>query len=135
MKVRDLMSSTVFASKPDDSVADLRDLMYEHDVRHIPVVDGEGDLVGLVSQRDLLRNSLVEQADMPRFIEDEVLNRLRVAELMTTVVEAVEPESDIRSAADLMIEYKYGCLPVVDGSRLVGILTESDFVRLMAQGC
>ena len=134
MKVRDLMSSNVFASKPDDSVAELRDLMYEHNVRHIPVVDSDGDLVGVVSQRDLLRNSLVEQSDVPGFLEDEILNRVRVDELMTTDPEAVDPESDIRNAADLMIENKYGCLPVVEGRRLVGILTESDFVRLMAEG-
>lgn len=134
MKVRDLMSSQVFASKPDDSVAELRDLMYEHNVRHIPVTDGDGDLVGVVSQRDLLRNSLVEQSDVPGFLEDEILRRLKVDELMTTDPESVDPESDIRRAADLMVENKYGCLPVVEGRRLVGILTESDFVRLMAEG-
>lgn len=134
MRVRDLMSSTVFASTPGDSVESLRDLMYEHNVRHIPVVDADGELVGLVSQRDLLRNSLVEQPDVPGFVEDEILRRLHVSELMTTGVESIDPESDIRSAADLMIEYKYGCLPVVEGRKLVGILTEADFVRLMAQG-
>ena len=134
MKVRDLMSDNVFASKPDDTVAELRDLMYEHNVRHIPVVDLDGDLVGLVSQRDLLRNSLIEQSDVPGFLEDEVLRRLKVDELMTADPEAVDPESDIRLAADLMIENKYGCLPVVEGRRLVGILTESDFVRMMALG-
>ena len=134
MKVRDLMSSEVFASNPGDTVAELRDLMYEHNVRHIPVVDTDGDLVGVVSQRDLLRNSLVEQSDVPGFLEDEILRRLKVDELMVTDPESVDPESDIRRAADLMIENKYGCLPVVEGRRLVGILTESDFVRLMAQG-
>lgn len=134
MKVRDLMSSTVFASRPGDSVAELRDLMYEHNVRHIPIVDEDGDLVGVVSQRDLLRNSLVEQADVPGFLEDEILSRLKVDELMTTDPESIDPDSDIRRAADLMVEYKYGCLPVVEGRRLVGILTESDFVRLMARG-
>ena len=90
--------------------------------------------MGLVSQRDLLRNHLIEQADVPDFIEDALLERLRVRELMTTGVVSIEPESDIREAAQIMYENKYGCLPVTEESRLVGILTESDFVRFMAHG-
>ncbi len=134
MLVRDLMTRDVVSAHPDDSLARLRDLMIDRDVRHMPVTEGEGSLVGLVSQRDLLRNHLIEQADVPDFIEDALLERLLVRELMTTGVVSIEPESDIREAAQLMIENKYGCLPVVEGGRLVGILTESDFVRLMAGG-
>ncbi len=134
MLVRDLMTRDVVSAHPDDSLARLRDLMIDRDVRHMPVTEGEGNLVGLVSQRDLLRNHLIEQADVPDFIEDALLERLLVRELMTTGVVTVDPESDIREAAQIMIENKYGCLPVVEGSRLVGILTESDFVRMMAGG-
>ncbi len=134
MHVRDLMTRDVVAAHPGDSLARLRDLMIDRDVRHMPVIDGEGDLVGLVSQRDLLRNHLTEQADVPDFIEDALLEKLRVRELMTTGVISVDPDIDIREAAQLMYENKYGCLPVVEGNHLVGILTESDFVRLMADG-
>ena len=108
--------------------------MFERDIRHMPVVDNDRELVGLVSQRDLLRHSLIEQSDVPDFIEDALLERLQVRELMTTGVVSIEPDADIREAAQIMIENKYGCLPVVEGSRLVGILTESDFVRLMTDG-
>lgn len=134
MHVRDLMTRDVVAARPDDSLIRLRDMMYDRDVRHMPVVEGERHLVGLVSQRDLLRNHLIEQADVPDFIEDALLERLRVRELMTTGVVSVEPDGDIREAAQVMFENKYGCLPVVEGTQLVGILTESDFVRLMAEG-
>ncbi|MCP3957126.1 MAG: CBS domain-containing protein [bacterium] len=134
LRVSDLMTRDVVAARPDDSLATLRDLMFERDVRHMPVIEGEADLVGLVSQRDLLRSSLIEQPDMPDFIEDALLERLRVRELMTTGVVSIEPERDIREAAQIMFENKYGCLPVTLGTRLVGILTESDFVRLMAEG-
>ena len=116
MYVRDLMTRDVVSAQPGDSLARLR------------------DLVGLVSQRDLLRNHLIEQADVPDFIEDALLERLLVREVMTTGVVSVEPDSDIREAAQIMFENKYGCLPVVEGTRLVGIITESDFVRLMAGG-
>lgn len=134
MRVRDLMTQDVVTARPGDSLARLRDLMYDRDVRHMPVIEGDGLLVGLVSQRDLLRNQLIEQADVPDFIEDALLERLLVRELMTTGVVSIEPDSDIRVAAQIMFENKYGCLPVVEGTRLVGILTESDFVRLMADG-
>ncbi len=133
LRVRDLMTRDVVAARPEDSLAHMRDLMLERDVRHMPVIEGEKDLVGLVSQRDLLRNHLIEQADVPDFIEDALLERLLVRELMTTGVVSIEPESDIREAAQIMYENKYGCLPVVEGTRLVGILTESDFVRLIAE--
>ena len=134
MYVRDLMTRDVVSAQPGDSLARLRNLMIDRDVRHMPVTEGEGNLVGLVSQRDLLRNHLIEQTDVPDFIEDALLERLLVREVMTTGVVSVEPDSDIREAAQIMFENKYGCLPVVEGNRLVGILTESDFVRLMAGG-
>ena len=134
MRVRDLMTRDVISAHPDDTLARLRNLMVDRDVRHMPVTETEGNLVGLVSQRDLLRNQLIEQNDVPDFIEDALLERLLVRELMTTGVISIEPGSDIREAAQIMIENKYGCLPVVEDTRLVGILTESDFVRLMADG-
>jgi CBS domain-containing membrane protein len=132
LQVRDLMTDTVFTVKPDDSLAMVRDLMMEHNVRHVPVVDGEGDLVGLLSHRDLLRTSLVEQSDVPGFVAEEVMQRIKVEELASSSVESVDPETELREAAQLMLEYQYGCLPVTVGRRLVGILTEADFVRFLA---
>lgn len=132
--VRDLMTENVVAVRPGDTLATLRNLMTERDVRHMPVVNGDGELVGLVSERDLLRHSLIQQSDVPDFVEDTILERLKVRELMNTVVESADPDRDIRDAAQVMLENKYGCLPVVEGERLVGILTEADFVRLFAEG-
>ena len=134
MLVRDLMTANVIAVSPEENLATLRELMAERDIRHMPVVDSDGELVGLISERDLLRNSLIQQADVPDYVESGVLERLQVRELMTTGVESTEPEMDIREAAQVMFDNKYGCLPVVEGDRLTGILTESDFVRLFAEG-
>lgn len=134
MLVSNLMTQAVFALRRSDDLATLQDLMADRGVRHVPVVDNDGDLLGLVSHRDLLRTSLIEQADTPGFIERAMLTRLTVGEIMTSDVETVSPEADIREAAQVMYENKFGCLPVVEGAHLVGILTEADFVRLMAQG-
>jgi len=128
------MTNRVFAVRADETVAALVDLMHEHQVRHVPVVDEDGDLIGLVSHRDLLRNSLIEQDDEVQVDKEELLERLQVGDLMLGEVDRVKPDTDIRDAAQFMLDHKYGCLPVVEGNRLVGILTESDFVRLMAGG-
>jgi CBS domain-containing membrane protein len=133
MQVEDLMTAKVFALRPGDDLGTLHDLMLDHDVRHVPVVDRDGDLVGLVSHRDLLRNALIEQP-VPGYVERAVLERLAVRDVMVSDVESIAPDADLREAAQTMFENKYGCLPVVVGRRLVGILTEADFVRLMAQG-
>lgn len=134
LTVRDLMTDQVFAVRPEDDLATLRDLMIERNVRHIPVVGRDHELLGLVSHRDLLRGSLIEQPEVPDFIEQAVLERVKVREVMTENIVAVDPETDLRDAAGMMFDNKIGCLPVTEGERLVGILTEADFVRFLARG-
>ena len=134
LRVRDLMSDNVIAVREKDDLMTLRELMLDHNVRHIPVVDAESDLVGLVSHRDLLRSSMVEQPDMADYMEQAVLESSAVRDVMIEEVEVVDAETRLQEAAELMFDNKYGCLPVTEGRRLVGILTESDFVRLVARG-
>ena len=134
LRVRDLMTHRVVAVRPDNNLATLRDLMLDYEVRHMPVVNDGGKLMGLVSHRDLLRGSLIEQADVPSHMEQVVLERIQVREVMTENVETVGADADLRDAAEVMFVNKYGCLPVTEKSRLVGILTESGFVRFMARG-
>jgi CBS domain-containing protein len=128
-EVRDLMTEHVFTLQPNDDLEALYDLMDTHHVRHVPVVDRDGDLVGLVTQRDLARSVLGAQDVLPLSMQQEILRRRRVREIMATEVETVEPDEDLRTAAGMLLENKIGCLPVVEGEHLVGILAESDFVR------
>jgi CBS-domain-containing membrane protein len=134
LKVRDLMTGVVLSVHPDDTVETVYDLMHERGIRHLTVVDQEGDLVGLVSHRDLLRYSPIERAEVPLFLMREILRRTRVEEVMTSEVETAEPDTPASAAARIMFENKFGCLPVLEGSKLVGILTESDFVRFFCDG-
>ena len=128
-EVRDLMTDRVFALGPADDLESLYDLMDAHHVRHVPIVDREGDIVGLVTQRDLARSALGAQELLPLSLQQEILRRRKVREIMATEVETVEPDESLRVAAEMLLENKIGCLPVVEGEHLVGILTESDFVR------
>lgn len=133
LRVRDLMTEKVLSVHPGESVDKIYDAMTERSIRHIAVIDDEGDLVGVVSHRDLLRHSLIERSDLPLFVQKALLKRTRVEEVMTSEVETAEPDQPIKEAAQVMFENKFGCLPVVEGWRVVGILTESDFVKYFTQ--
>jgi CBS domain-containing membrane protein len=127
--VRDLMTERVFTLSPSDNLVALEDLMDSKHVRHVPIVDREGDLVGLVTHRDLSRSVLGRLEDVPMSVERDVLRTRRIREIMTTEPDTVEPDLALKEAAAILLENKIGCLPVVEGMHLVGILTEADFVR------
>jgi len=132
--VRDLMTDRVFTLGPNDDLEELYELMDDRRVRHVPVVDRDGDLVGLVTQRDLARGALGPQDTLPLNVQQELLRRRKVREIMAAEVETVDPDVDLNAAAQMLLENKIGCLPVVEGAHLVGILTESDFVRRYVEG-
>jgi CBS domain-containing membrane protein len=133
LTVRDLMSRDVIAARLRDSVSSVRQLMWENGFRHMPVVDDAGRLAGLISQRDLLRFALAHPQGSKAKGPDDA-ERLLAADVMTESVDTVAPDVDIRDAANHMFYKKLGCLPVIEQDRLVGILTESDFVRFLAHG-
>jgi len=128
-KVRDLMTPDPYTLQPRDTLAALYDLMDSHRVRHVPIVDADGELVGLLTHTDLAMSALGSLSDLPLSQERDLLQRRRVREVMVTDLETVDPDTSLAEAASTLFENKIGCLPVVEGSRLVGILTESDFVR------
>jgi CBS domain-containing membrane protein len=132
--VRDLMASEVITLRADENVSSFRDVLYDHGFRHVPIVDEEGNLVGLVTERDLLRNVLTDQADVPISVREEVMYSTQIGDIMVQDVQTVEPEDTLPHAAQIMLENKFGCVPVTDGELLVGILTESDFIRFFTEG-
>lgn len=132
LQVRDLMTSNVLVVGPDDPVTKVRDLMADKHIRHVPVVDDAQDLVGVVSDRDLLARAFGTDTDLPLSLQTELLDADKVKDIMTWDVETVDVDEDVVTAAQVMLENKYGCLPVLEEGRLAGILTEADFVRFVA---
>jgi CBS domain-containing membrane protein len=132
LRVRDLMTSDVLVVGPDDPVTKIRDLMADRHIRHVPVVDDGQDLVGVVSDRDLLARTLGTDTDLPLSLQAELLDADKVRDVMTWDVETVDVDEDVLTAAQVMLENKYGCLPVLEEGKLAGILTEADFVRFVA---
>lgn len=131
MKVRDLMSGEVATVLRNDQLLIADDLMRLGRIRHTPVLDeGTGEVVGVLSQRDLFRGALARALGYGQHAQQKVLGMLLVKDVMTTDPITVPPDTPLAEAARIMLERKVGCLPVVEAGKLVGILTESDFVRL-----
>jgi len=134
LKVRDVMTADPTTLKRNDKLTLADDIMRLGRVRHLPVVDDDGDaLVGIVTQRDLFRDALAQALGYGRHAQRKILDTLSVKDVMATEVVTSSPDTSLIEAARLLTERKIGCLPVVDNGRLVGILTEGDFVALVAR--
>lgn len=134
MRVRDLMTSNVITVGPEDHLLTVQELMWDNDIRHLPVVDADSEILGLISHRDLIRWTHSAESNLPLSAQTDLLRSTRAEDVMVRDLLTTEADEDIRRAAQLMFENKFGCLLVTTGGRLSGILTESDFVRLMAEG-
>lgn len=131
MKVRDLMSTEVATVRRNDKLVIADDLMQLGRIRHTPVLDDHSDeVVGILSQRDLFRGALSRALGYGGHAQQRVLGMLVVKDVMSTEPVTTSADAPLAEAARLMLERKIGCLPVLEDGRLVGILTESDFVRL-----
>ncbi|MBG0776480.1 MAG: CBS domain-containing protein [Desulfovibrionaceae bacterium] len=129
--VSDLMTEDVFTLKMRDTLKTARSMMNLARIRHVPIVDGQDRFIGLVTHRDLLKATISSLAGVDRVVQDEIDAGIPVSEIMRTDVTTVAPDTTLREAAQLLLQHKYGCLPVVSsGRRLVGIITEADFLRL-----
>jgi len=126
LKVEQFMSTDLTTVHPEEALDLVANLMVWERIRYVPVEDAENRLVGLVSYRHLLRviaKGLVEGRSRP----------VPVSEVMQTHVLTVTPESPSLDAIRLMREQRIGCLPVVKDGRLVGVLTEAEFMDIAAE--
>ncbi|MFN8546176.1 MAG: CBS domain-containing protein [Candidatus Binatia bacterium] len=131
MLVRDLMQRDPTTLAVHDALDVADDIMRLGRVRHLPVVD-QGRLVGVLTQRDLLRASISSLLQLRYAAEREWLTKVEVRSVMSTTLHTVSPTSTVRHAVELMIAHKIGCLPVVTDGALVGLLTETDLLQLLA---
>jgi CBS domain-containing protein len=132
MRVRDLMTPAPITVSPETSVVEARALMTEARVRHLPVVR-DGQLVGIVTDRDIRLNLPSPATSLSAGELNYLLARLPVEQTMTSAVITVDPQRSVREAGQIMLDHKIGSLPVLEQGRLVGILTETDFLRGFVQ--
>ncbi|MDE5681722.1 MAG: CBS domain-containing protein [Mailhella sp.] len=130
LSVQNYMTDSVYTIKPTDSLHDVKQLMEGAQIRHAPVVNSDGRFCGLVTHRDLLNHAISQLADIDEQTKKEINQAILVKDIMQTDIVCATPELSIAEAGNLLLKLKYGCLPVVVGDILVGILTEADFIKI-----
>ena len=131
MHVRDLMTAEPVTVSPADRIVEAQELMGICGFRHIPVIDPQGALVGMLSRVDITRVAYEGGGSDPRARAMQ-LAKLTVAEVMVKRVDTVSPDEVLGEVARTMRGTRRACLPVVENGKLVGILTEADFVRMVS---
>lgn len=123
--VDEIMSSELRTLSETDSLADAQKLMAETHIHHVPIMDADNHLVGLISHRDVLaaQESRLSQESLTQNAAD-----ISIADFMTRHVATVDPRANLRQAAIYLQQHRYGCLPVVEDGQLIGIVTDTDFV-------
>jgi acetoin utilization protein AcuB len=124
-RVSDFMTAPVVTAKPGDKLTDLVTLVSKRKIKHFPVIEG-GRLVGIVTDRDL-RSASTHPAVYDLMLSLlSALDRGSVEEIMTRDVVTIRPDMPMEMAAELLREHNIGSLPVVDGGRVVGMVTTTD---------
>jgi CBS domain-containing protein len=120
-----IMTTDLITISLSTSLAEARSLMKEYRIRHLPVVNDGGELVGLLTQSDVLAatDSILRDEDN-RIPAREIL----IQDVMVTKVATVDENASLRQAALFLEKHRIGCLPVVSEEKLVGIITDTDFV-------
>jgi CBS domain-containing protein len=148
LKVREIMTTDVITVRPETTMGELADILAQNKISGVPVVDGQGRVVGMVSEADII----LQDADLHfpyyiQFLESVIYlqsvhkfeERFRkafgtkVSEVMSGEVVAVSPETTVREVATLMADRNVNRLPVTENEKLVGIVTRGDIVRAIAE--
>ncbi|MBQ3408185.1 MAG: CBS domain-containing protein [Clostridia bacterium] len=120
MKVRDCMSNNVIWLTPDATIGECAKIMDEHHIGSIPICNPNQNVVGVVTDRDILLRAIINNKD---------INNTKISEIMTTGVYCCEANTDIEHATTVMSENQVRRLPVIDQNKIVGILTLTDLSR------
>jgi len=128
LTVKDLMAKKLILLSAEDDLNKALSTMESHRIRHLPVANN-GKLIGLITERYLSRAAILIASETEE--GEEAPTSPQVRHFMAEIVQTTWPGELISEAGKRLLDNKYGCLPVVEGDKLVGILTESDFVRYL----
>jgi CBS domain-containing protein len=132
VSVRDFMARHPQVLGCNDTLDLAEDIMTMGRIRHLPILN-EGELVGIVSQRDMFRSAAVTALGFAVDTQKALVKTIRIKEIMTEKVVTISPDATMKEAARIMIDKKIGCLPVVEGMKLIGIITETDILRYVVE--
>jgi acetoin utilization protein AcuB len=131
--VRDWMSPNPVTVGPKTSLPEAHATMKQRSVRRLLVVDNHGKLVGIVTESDVLQAEPSSATSLSIFELNYLLAKLTIDQIMAHTPTTVQASATIRDAAKIMLEKEFSGLPVMDGDKLVGIITESDIFRVLVQ--
>jgi CBS domain-containing protein len=153
MKVKDVMNPNVVFCKPDDTVREVAKILKENSISGIPVLEGE-ELVGIISEGDLLKLLIIpekgnlwlpspfEVIEVPireilgweetkKMLSD--VGSTKIKEIMTKEVYTISSEASVEEASEHMVRHRINRLPVIEDSRVVGIVTRGDIIEGLAK--
>jgi acetoin utilization protein AcuB len=133
MLVGERMTRNPVTITEDTSIDDALHLMRERKVRRFPILDKAGHLVGIVSDKDLLHAAPSPASTLSVYEMHYLLAKLTVKKVMSSPVITVSPDMPLEDAARIMADNKIGGLPVLDGDKLVGIITETDIFKILLE--
>ncbi len=128
-----IMNRKLITVETGTSLRQAQRVLDQHHIRHLFVMDGKR-LVGIVTDRDLRKAAPSSKSPLTTHEREEFMDELKVAEVMSRKLITASPTTTVREAAKAMVREKIGCLPVVDGNTLIGIVTETDLLTILVRG-
>ena len=134
MLVKDRMTSDPVVITTDTSLKEALEIVRSKPFRHLPVLDENGKLVGIVTEKSLVYASPTSTTALSVFEVDYILSRTKVGQIIQGSVISAGPDWPIEEAARVMVDRRIGCLPVVEDDKLVGIISDTDIFRVFVEG-
>lgn len=128
--VSSIMTKNLITANITDSLRQVNSLLKEKNIRHIPVVSGD-KLVGIVSRTDILRLSFGDIFDGQEKADEVVFDMLKLEQVMVSNPKTVQAEDTVREVAELFTEVEFHALPVVEGDKIVGIVSTTDLIKYL----
>jgi len=128
------MTTDLITVTPDTPLVKARDLLREHNVKQVPVVDHQGNLIGILTDRDIKQAWASPATTLSIYELTYVLQKLTVESVMVKDPITITPNATIERAAKILHDRKIGSLPVVEGKKLVGIITSTDLMEVLLDG-
>lgn len=133
MRVREIMTRSVLTALPAMPVGKAAELLAYRGFSALPVVDDKGDLIGIVTEADLIRNRFPTAFTGEADVEPAAPPARTVGEVMTSPVVGISHDADVSVLARAMVTGRRRCIPIVDGPRLVGVVTRRDVIRMLSR--
>jgi len=133
MLVKDRMTPSPTTVTTETSLKEALELVRSKPFRHLPVLDENGKLAGIVTEKSLVYASPTPTTTLSVFEVDYILSRTKIGQVIQGEVVTVEPDLPIEEAARIMVDNRFGCLPVVENDELVGIISDTDIFRVFVE--